>query len=286
VKEGVYVIDFRLGCLVFVAAVSAVPAVAQTDTPFAPPLPDLKDERLLPTDGLDGLGGGFEGDGVRTLGAFPRNLTRGIGSVFTRDSLRPFLIGAVAAGAGSLADNRVQNGLAGHAQGFGNFGAKAGVKVMAPLTAGLFVVGRVSHDSRFRAATYDLAEAAIVSSLYTTTLKSAVHRNRPDTSDRLSFPSGHTSSAFAMAAVFDAHYGPKVGLPAYAAAAAIGISRMESNKHHLSDVLAGATIGYLVGHSVANQNGVPSRGRERKFELTTATDANGGGAGAGFSLSW
>jgi membrane-associated phospholipid phosphatase len=121
---------------------------------------------------------------------------------------------------------------------------------------------------------------------YTTMLKSAAHRTRPDGSNTLSFPSGHTSSAFAMASVFDAHYGPKVGIPAYAAAAAIGLSRIESNKHHLSDVLAGATLGYLVGHSVSKSNGLPERGRERRFDITPATDANGAGVGAGFSYSW
>lgn len=279
-------ISSRLGCLVLATATVAVPAVAQTSDPFAPPIPDLKDERLLPADRFDGLEG-LGGDGVRTMSAFPRNLTRGLGAVFTRDSLRPFLIGALAAGAGSFADRRLQDDFAGHSQSFGNVGARAGsARVVVPLTAGLFLAGRVARDDRFRAATYDVAEAAIVTSLYTTTLKSAVRRNRPDTSNRLSFPSGHTSSAFAMAAVFDAHYGSKVSVPAYVTAAAIGISRMERNKHHLSDVLAGATIGYLVGHSVAKQNGVPARGRETRFNLTPATDANGSGMGAGFSLSW
>lgn len=271
----------RFRCLAVIVAASAAPALAQpTDTPFGPPVPDLRGDQF---GGFDG----FEGDGARTMSAFPRNLGRGFASVFTKDSLRPFLLGAVAAGAGSFADTRVQNGFAGQGQGFGQFGAKAGgAKVMAPLTAGLFLVGRASHNTRFRAATYDVAQAAIVSNVYTTLLKSSVRRPRPDASDRLSFPSGHTSGAFAMAAVFDVHYGPKVGIPAYAAAAAIGLSRMERNRHHLSDVLAGATIGYLVGHSVAKSNGLPSRGREARFDFTPATDANGTGVGAGFSYSW
>jgi membrane-associated phospholipid phosphatase len=274
------VIRSRLGCLVLVAAGCAAPAVAQTDTSFAPPLPDLQGERPFTLDG-------FDGDGLRTMGAFPRNLGRGFVSVFNKDSLRPFLIGVAAAGLGSTYDTRMQTSFAGQSQGFGKLGARAGgASVMAPLTAGLFLAGRATHSTRFRAATYDVAQAAIVSTVYTTALKSSVQRPRPDGSDRLSFPSGHTSSAFAMAAVFDAHYGAKVGVPAYAAAAAIGLSRLESNKHHLSDVLAGATLGYLVGHSVSRSNGLPDRGRERRFSLAPATDANGTGLGAGFSYSW
>jgi membrane-associated phospholipid phosphatase len=275
------VIRSRLGCLVLIAAGSAAPAVAQTDTSFAPPMPDLRGERFRPLDGFEG------GDGARTMAAFPRNLGRGFVSVFSKDSARPFLIGAAAAGLSSSFDTPMQNGFGGQSQGFGNFGAKAGgARVMLPLTAGLFLAGRATHDSRFRAATYDVAQAAIVSTVYTSALKSAVQRNRPDGSNRLSFPSGHTSGAFAMAAVFDAHYGPKVGVPAYAAAAAIGLSRIERSKHHLSDVLAGATLGYLVGHSVSKSNGLPSRGREPRFEITPSTDASGAGVGAGFSYSW
>lgn len=271
----------RLGCLVLIAAGSAAPAVGQTDTSFTPPMPDLRGERPFTMDGFEG------GDGARTMGAFPRNLGRGFVSVFNKESLAPFLIGATAAGVSASFDTRMQNGFGGQSQGFGKAGAKAGsASVMVPLTAGLFLAGRATHNSRFRAATYDIAQAAIISNVYTTTLKSAAQRSRPDGSDRLSFPSGHTSSAFAMASVFDAHYGHKVGIPAYAAAAAIGLSRIERNKHNLSDVLAGATLGYLVGHSVSKSNGLPQRGREKRFALTPSTDANGTGVGAGFSYSW
>jgi membrane-associated phospholipid phosphatase len=274
------VIRSRLGCLVLIAAGWAAPSVAQTETPFAPPLPDLKGDKPFTLNG-------FEGDGVRTMGAFPKNLGRGFVSVFGKDSLKPFLFGAAAAGLGSFADNGAQHTLAGQAQGFGQVGARAGgATVMAPLTLGLFLAGRATHDSRFRAATYDVAEAAIVSTVYTSVLKSGAHRTRPDGSNQLSFPSGHTSTAFAMASVFDSHYGHKLGLPAYAAAAAIGLSRVESNKHHLSDVLAGATLGYIVGHSVSKSNGLPDHGREARFSVMPATDAQGTGMGAGFSFSW
>jgi membrane-associated phospholipid phosphatase len=274
------VIRSRLGCLVLIAASSAASAVAQTDTSFAPPTPDLRGERPFTLDG-------FDGDGVRTMGAFPRNLGRGFVSVFGKDSIKPFLIGATAAGISSSFDTRMQTRFGGQAQGFGKIGGKAGgASIMVPLTAGLFLAGRATHDNRFRAATYDVAQAAIVSMTYTQGLKSAAHRTRPDGSNTLSFPSGHTASAFSMASVFEAHYGPKVGIPAYAAAAAIGFSRIESNKHHLSDVLAGATLGYLVGHSVSKSNGLPDRGREPRFTIAPSTDANGTGVGAGFSYSW
>lgn len=287
----------KLSCTVALVAACVVPAAAQTPQSFDPPVAGSGLDHYLPQDGSfapqddrvlspGGLAEEGFGDGRRTLGAFPKNLGRGFVSVFSRESVRPFLVGALAAGAGSFADTRTNTMFSGRAPGFGKVGSTAGGIVgMAPLTVGLFVAGRASRDTKFRAATYDLAEATIVTGVYTSVLKAAVHRPRPDGSNNLSFPSGHTSSAFAMASVAEAHYGPKVGVPAFALASAIGLSRIESNKHNLSDVLAGATLGYIVGHSVVHSNGEPV-GRQKRFTLTPATDANGGGMGAGVSVSW
>jgi membrane-associated phospholipid phosphatase len=59
------------------------------------------------------------------------------------------------------------------------------------------------------------------------------------------------------------HYGWKGGLPAYALASAVAVSRLQRDKHYLSDVMAGATLGYIVGRTVVRVNGrplEPSRG--------------------------
>ncbi len=66
---------------------------------------------------------------------------------------------------------------------------------------------------------------------------------RPNGEDR-SFPSGHTSSAFSSAAYLHFRYGWQYGLPAAAVASLAGYTRIESDKHHLRDVIAGAAIGY------------------------------------------
>jgi membrane-associated phospholipid phosphatase len=63
-----------------------------------------------------------------------------------------------------------------------------------------------------------------------------------------------------LAAVVERHYGRKAGLPAYALASAVGVSRLQRNKHYLSDVLAGATLGYILGRTVARVNGRPLEG--------------------------
>ncbi|MDH3593686.1 MAG: phosphatase PAP2 family protein [Rhodospirillales bacterium] len=75
-------------------------------------------------------------------------------------------------------------------------------------------------------------------------VKRAVDRERPG-GGGLSFPSGHTSGAFSGASYLHYRYGWEYGLPAYLAAAAVGYSRVEADKHYWSDVAVGAAIANL-----------------------------------------
>ncbi len=69
-----------------------------------------------------------------------------------------------------------------------------------------------------------------------------------------SFPSGHTTVAFAAATVFALEYKDKPLIPivAYSAATMIGLSRITENKHWITDVFVGAVLGYLSGKQVVN----------------------------------
>jgi membrane-associated phospholipid phosphatase len=69
-----------------------------------------------------------------------------------------------------------------------------------------------------------------------------------------SFPSGHTTVAFAAATVFAMEYKDIKIVPiiAYSAATAIGLSRIVQNQHWASDVLVGAALGFLSGRQVVN----------------------------------
>jgi membrane-associated phospholipid phosphatase len=93
-------------------------------------------------------------------------------------------------------------------------------------------------------------EALALAGIETEILKVSVRRLRPDHSDLAAFPSGHTSSSFALATVAASQWGWEVGVPACLAAGFVGYSRMESNKHYLSDVLAGAGLGIISGRAV------------------------------------
>lgn len=77
-------------------------------------------------------------------------------------------------------------------------------------------------------------------------LKYGIGRTRPDGSDNRSYPSGHSSVAFATATMYQMWYGWKGGVPAYAFATLTAFQRLDDNRHWFSDVVMGAAIGIAV----------------------------------------
>lgn len=80
-------------------------------------------------------------------------------------------------------------------------------------------------------------------------------------SARTSFPSGHTTSAFAVASVFSRRCeSPLIAVTAYALAAGTALQRVYDDKHWGSDVFAGAALGTVVGRWIADpaRRGAPS----------------------------
>ena len=80
------------------------------------------------------------------------------------------------------------------------------------------------------------------------------HFMKSDNSSYVSFPSGHTTVAFAAATVFAMEYKNIWYVPviAYSAATSIGLSRIVQNQHWISDVMVGAALGFLTGRQVVN----------------------------------
>ena len=116
------------------------------------------------------------------------------------------------------------------------------------LSAGLPLLGyyaSYSLDDAEGAKQQALTLGATV--LSTLTLKKITHIQRPDGSDHQSFPSAHTSVAFAAAAFLDQRYRLSGSTTAslYSLAALSGMSRVNANKHRWGDVLGGAALGML-----------------------------------------
>jgi len=101
-------------------------------------------------------------------------------------------------------------------------------------------------------------------------LKHAFPEERPDRSDRRSFPSGHSAQAFAAAATLENRYGWNAGLPAFAAATFVAVARVEARKHHWYDCLAGAAIGTGSGLLLTSKH-------DDRVRLLPWADASGGG---------
>jgi membrane-associated phospholipid phosphatase len=74
-------------------------------------------------------------------------------------------------------------------------------------------------------------------------LKYSINKQRPDMSNDNAFPSGHTSTVFHSAGYVHRRYGFKYAIPSYALAGFTAASRIDSNKHDILDVIAGAAIG-------------------------------------------
>jgi membrane-associated phospholipid phosphatase len=105
--------------------------------------------------------------------------------------------------------------------------------------------------------------------------KESTRRSRPEGTG-FSFPSGHTTVTFASATVLQRHFGWKVGLPAYAVASYVAASRVEMQRHYLSDVAFGAALGIVAGRTLPIGHG-------RALMLTPM--ASPSGVGAQFTLS-
>jgi membrane-associated phospholipid phosphatase len=124
--------------------------------------------------------------------------------------------------------------------------------VVLPLS--IITAGLVTHQKSTVQKGLYIAESVAVSTFITLGMKYTFKRPRPFKADPLilqastggspSFPSGHTSEAFAAATSLTLAY-PKwfVALPAYAWAGTVGYSRMYLGVHYPSDVLAGALVG-------------------------------------------
>ncbi|MDO7253215.1 phosphatase PAP2 family protein [Helicobacter cappadocius] len=77
---------------------------------------------------------------------------------------------------------------------------------------------------------------------------------RPDNKDSYEgFPSGHTSFAFSAAGFMQRRYGWQWGVPTTVLATLVGISRITSKRHSVTQVIAGAILGYGVSFLVSSK---------------------------------
>jgi membrane-associated phospholipid phosphatase len=133
---------------------------------------------------------------------------------------------------------------------FGN--TWASMEVQIPLALGFWGYGSWQDNEEIAGLGYDLSRGLFLSYGVTGVLKNIVQRTRPN-GDPLSFPSGHTSAAFTTAGVLSQRYGGWIGGAGIGLGILTGLGRMEDEKHFASDVVAGATIGWIIGRTVGRE---------------------------------
>ena len=136
-----------------------------------------------------------------------------------------------------------------------------------------YAIGRAKWNPRVMSVGSELIRAQMMAQLVTTGVKQAVRRQRPEGSG-FSFPSGHTAVTFASATVLRQHFGWKVGIASYAVASYVAASRVQMQRHYLSDVVFGATVGIVAGRTVTIGSG------RNKFQLGPTVVPGGGGVSA------
>jgi membrane-associated phospholipid phosphatase len=181
--------------------------------------------------------------------------------------------------------SRTARGVAGLFEPLGAEGALA-------VLGGFYLVGKARNDPRAKAVAVDGVIASLLAGgLLSGLLKGVSGRSRPHQSSSAidfhpfsghsGFPSGHTTEAFAVASVIATEYkSPWVGALAYGSAGLVGYARVLHDRHQVSDALAGALLGTLVGRTVARHN---KRLRESRFTISPRVTDHAG-AGLMFTL--
>ena len=169
--------------------------------------------------------------------------------------------------------------------------------------AALYGVGRLGGNERMATLGVRTGEAVFLALGSTVLIKGLAGRARPyvsnDSNPRdfslgrgffkeqfRSFPSGHTTTAFALAAATTAQAAEwcddcalYVGPVMYGGAALAGLARMYDNKHWASDVIVGAAIGAFSGSKVVRYHETHGRTRVDRWLLSGTMRVGARGVG-------
>lgn len=167
------------------------------------------------------------------------------------------------------ADVAIDGGGGSTAKTVSNIGA-----VALPLTVAATIAVKKDFTGAWQAALAAGSTYAV-----TQVVKELTQVPRPDGSDNLSFPSGHTSMSFAMASFLHCRYGYKFGIPAFGVATTVGVCRVLAKRHSVADVAAGAALGLAAGYIITTPFAA-------KHELSVAPYAMPEGCGMAASFTF
>lgn len=137
---------------------------------------------------------------------------------------------------------------------------------LLPAAGATFVAGAATGDKNLQAASLEAIQTLAITAGFVKALKYGTGRHRPNASpdtafefdgpsldgDNKSFVSGHAAYSFSVASVFASAYGDNAFVPpiAYGLASISALSRVNDDKHWLTDVLVGGAMGVIIGKLV------------------------------------
>jgi membrane-associated phospholipid phosphatase len=139
---------------------------------------------------------------------------------------------------------------------------------LLPLSATLYISGRVSHDAALRDAGLGCAAAHLTSAALRDVIYLSVSRTRPHdtpTAHQISVPggrvwghhsflSGHIANSMACASYFSHRFSLGPAEPVlYAYPIMVGLGRMADGWHWTSDTMAGAAMGFAIGKAMSDR---------------------------------
>ncbi len=156
-----------------------------------------------------------------------------------------------------------------------------------PAMIGFYIYGNFWENEKAERTALLAVESFLVTSLFTGAIKVVMGRTRPfdgvsadefkgPSASNNAFPSGHTSSVFAIATVVANEYEhiPLIAPLSYGIATMTGYSRLNDNKHWASDVVLGAALGYFTSKTILKLH---SNKKGRHFTIYPRVDHRGGG---------
>lgn len=186
---------------------------------------------------------------------------------------------ALATGAAIATDHRAQSQLVSKDPTFNNDNVNVSDGLVGALIATpvvLFAKGQFGHDDHAREAGILGGEAMGDGFVVCQAFKLVSFRERPNVDQSRgrffqssagaegSFFSMHTTIAFAAASAVAGEYpNPWMQIAAYSGATAVGVTRVLGREHFPSDVLVGATAGWLIGHYVVKHHHRVKTGNSR-----------------------
>ena len=214
-----------------------------------------------------------------SLANTPRNLLRDQAAIWTSPvHLRPRDLEwlapvALAFGAAIATDHRAMTQVVSHDPGFNNANVNTSNVLIGGLIAApvaLYGFGHFQQHERARESGLLGSEALLDGVVVEQGLKLVFWRERPGIDNSRgrffqssvgvdsSFPSSHSLLAWTSASVIAAEYhSPFAQAALYSGATAVSLTRVLGQEHFPSDVLMGATTGWLIGHYVVKRRHHP-----------------------------